>query len=420
MKQISAEIVAVGTELLLGQISNTNGQWLSKRLADYGVNVYHHSVVGDNLDRVKQVFTTAAKRSDIVLVTGGLGPTEDDMTRDAFQEIYGVDVEVDEASLRKITSYFKNNNRNMTPNNRKQALVFKGSQVLPNEVGMAPGMAMETEDATWFFMPGVPREMKQIADEYAFPYIKNKYRLDRIIQSRMLRFVGIGESQLEHQLQSVIAEQTNPTIAPLASEGEVAVRLTASAPTSESAERMISEAEERILEQVGEYFYGYDEESLEAKAVEKLKSGGWTIAAAESLTGGMFTSRLVSVPGTSQVVAGSVVCYSPEVKRSVVKVLPETIDRFGTVSEQCAQEMAENIRSEFGTDIGISFTGVAGPGDSEGNPPGTVFIGVSQDQKATKVYQFKFNGNREAVRARTVKKGLELVYRLEKRHDHKA
>ncbi|QTM99478.1 competence/damage-inducible protein A [Sediminibacillus dalangtanensis] len=411
-KQVSAEIVAVGTELLLGQISNTNGQWLSKRLADYGVNVYHHSVVGDNLERVKQVFTTAAKRSDIVLVTGGLGPTEDDMTRDAFQEIYGVDVVTDEPSLQKIISYFKNNHRKMTPNNRKQALIFNGSQALPNHVGMAPGMAMETEDVTWIFMPGVPREMKQIAEEYAFPYIKEKYQLDRVIQSRMLRFVGIGESQLEHQLQSLIAVQTNPTIAPLALEGEVAVRLTASASTSQAAERLIREAEKQILELVGDFFYGYDEENLEAKTVEMLAEGKLKIAAAESLTGGMFTSKLVSVPGASQIVAGSVVCYSPEVKQSVVKVLPETIDRFGTVSKQCAEEMAENILSSFHADIGISFTGVAGPGESEGNPPGTVFIGISQQQKETKVYQFQFNGNRETIRARTVKKGLELLYRL--------
>ncbi|WP_053219597.1 competence/damage-inducible protein A [Virgibacillus senegalensis] len=412
MKQVNAEIVAVGTELLLGQISNTNGQWLSKRLADHGIHVYHHSVVGDNLNRVKQVFAIAGKRSDIVIVTGGLGPTEDDMTRDAFQEIYGVDVKIDEASLQNITSYFERNNREMTPNNRKQALVFSGSRVLPNRVGMAPGMAIEMDGVTWIFMPGVPREMKQIAEEHVFPYIKDKYELETVIQSRMLRFIGIGESQLEHQLQPLISVQTNPTIAPLASEGEVAVRLTANAPTVQDAEQLIDKTEKDILERVGEFFYGYDEETLESKVVEKLTDGKLTVAAAESLTGGMFTSRLVSVPGASHVITGSVVCYSAAVKQSAVRVSAETINKFGTVSRQCAEEMAAHIASEFHADVGISFTGVAGPDESEGNPPGTVFIGISQKQKGTFVCQYQFQGDREAIRARTVKKGLELLYQL--------
>ncbi|SDJ71078.1 competence/damage-inducible protein A [Sediminibacillus albus] len=411
-KQLRAEIVAVGTELLLGQIANTNGQWLSKRLADYGINVFHHSVVGDNLGRVRQVFEYAGQRSDIVVVTGGLGPTDDDLTREAFQVITGLNLKEDEVSLNKISNYFKKNHRDMTPNNKKQALVFETAEVFPNLVGMAPGMVVEVEGVTWIFMPGVPREMKQIANDFAFPYIKNKYQLDAVIQSRMLRFIGIGESQLEHELRRLIDAQNNPTIAPLAQEGEVAIRLTAKARSKKEADLLIDDLEKEILSQVGGYFYGYDEETVEEKVIEKLAEKNLKVAIAESLTGGKFTDRLISVPGASQAVIAGIVCYSPQSKQQLVGVNPETIQLYGTVSKQCAEELSQNIQQKLGADIGISFTGVAGPDSSEGKAPGTVFISVHHKTKGTVSREFNFQGGRSGIRQRTVKKGLEMLLQI--------
>ncbi|WP_077621903.1 competence/damage-inducible protein A [Sediminibacillus massiliensis] len=410
MKHLKAEIVAVGTELLLGQISNTNAQWLSQKLSQHGISVFFHSVVGDNLERVKQTFKQAGSRSDIVFVTGGLGPTDDDMTREAFQSLTGRQLKEDQEAMDKISAYFRNAKRTMTPNNRKQARVFEGAKVLKNTAGMAPGMIVEEEEVTWIFMPGVPREMKQLSIEQVFPYLVETYQLNTVIHSRMLRFTGIGESQLEHQLKNLIDGQTNPTIAPLAYEGEVAIRLTASATTKQEADKLIDETEKKILESAGPYFFGYDEETIEQKVIERLNVSNQTIAAAESLTGGRFTDLLVSVPGASQVINGGIVSYATKVKINHLGISEQLINKYGTVSSQCAEAMAENVRDALKADIGISFTGVAGPDQTEGKEPGTVFIGIAEQGK-TVAQAYHFSGDRNSVRKRAVKKGLEILHR---------
>ncbi|WP_077326262.1 competence/damage-inducible protein A [Virgibacillus siamensis] len=412
MKQIRTEIIGVGTELLLGQIANTNAQWISEKLAKNGFNVFHHAVVGDNLQRVINQFTHSESRSDIIIVTGGLGPTEDDMTREAFQQISNLEMVEHKPSMDKIETFFRKRESVMTANNRRQARVFKGAEAIENEVGMAPGMIVQHQHATWIFLPGVPREMKQMVEHRVIPHLKQQTGLQTVIKSAMLRFVGIGESTLEDQLKDIIQKQHNPTIAPLAQNEGVAIRVTAKASDDNEANQLIEKTKQEILSVAGAYFYGSDEETLPERVFSLLKTQGKMIAAAESLTGGMFTDRLISLEGASKVCSGGIVCYDAKVKENVLKVSPDTIKKQGTVSEQCAREMAENVCTLMDVEVGISFTGVAGPDYSENNPPGTVFIGVAQKGKETFVKKFIFQGDRDIIRNRSVIKGFELLWNL--------
>lgn len=407
---IHAEIIAVGTELLLGQISNTNAQWISKKLAEAGINVYYHSVVGDNLNRVEEVFRQAEMRSDVVLVTGGLGPTDDDLTREAFQKMTEIGMKEDKISMDRIEAFFKKANREMTGNNRKQSLVFEDADVYINQAGMAPGMRVFHNETHWFFMPGVPREMKAIMETDILPDLKSIFNLEETIHSRMLKFIGIGESRLETELKNLIQEQTNPTIAPLAAEGEVALRLTAKARSRKEAVKLMDEAEKKIFQLTGEFLYGYDKETINNKVIQLLTEKKMTIAAAESLTGGKFADSLVTVPGASKVLHGSMIAYSAETKANALHIDPALIAADGTVSEACAIEMARNVKKMMQADIGISFTGVAGPEEEEGKEVGTVYIALVSSDGTSEVTLCHFNGEREAIRESTVKKGLELLW----------
>ncbi|MDX8047004.1 competence/damage-inducible protein A [Gracilibacillus sp. S3-1-1] len=410
MKDVKAEIISVGTELLLGQIVNTNAAWMSEQLADHGISVYYHTVAGDNFERLARIFQEAETRSDLVFVTGGLGPTEDDLTREAFQHISGLEIVEDQDTLNKVSAYFNNHKREMTPNNRKQAHVFDGANVLRNSVGMAPGMLVEHNNTIWIFMPGVPNEMKAIMSEEVLPTLHELLDLNMVIKSRMLRFIGIGEAQLEHELQQLISEQTNPTIAPLAGVGEVALRLTAKADTSVLAEQLIDQLEEQIKEKVGRYLYGYDERNVEQLVFDLLKQHQLTIASAESLTGGAFASKMVGENGASQVFNGAAVVYQPTSKVNALGISEELIDKHGTVSKQCAEAMALNVKQTYQSKLGISFTGVAGPNSIENQPVGTVFITICDEQDQFQTERFQFSGDRQIIRNRAVKKGFELLY----------
>ncbi|SFA76436.1 nicotinamide-nucleotide amidase [Lentibacillus halodurans] len=412
MKNISAEIVAVGTELLLGQISNTNAQWISEQLASIGINVHHHAVVGDNLTRVENQFRTSASRADVVIVTGGLGPTEDDLTREAFQQITGMDIVEHETSMAKIKTYFQKQKAGMTPNNRKQARIFAGADVIENQTGMAPGMIVSHEGKSWIFLPGVPREMKRMMTDDVIPYLRQLTGESRVIKSTMLRFIGIGESHLEHKLRDLIHYQSNPTIAPLAQNEGVAIRLTAKANTDDEAAALINQTKQEILNKVGHHYYGADEETIEKKVLTLLQQANKSVGAAESLTGGKFTDKLISIPGASHVCRGGIVCYDTEVKENVLRVSPELIQQYGTVSEECALAMAENVCTLLDTHVGISFTGVAGPDNVEGHPAGTVFIAVHERSGKQLSQKYTFQGDRQTIRKRTVLKGYELLYNL--------
>ncbi|MGP4059899.1 competence/damage-inducible protein A [Halobacillus sp. H74] len=407
---MKTEIIAVGTELLLGQISNTNAQWISKEMAGIGLPVLRHTVVGDNFNRLQTTFEHAQSRSEVIIVTGGLGPTEDDLTREAAQKVMQQELVNHEETLAKIQSYYDRNHRKMTPNNRKQSLVFSKADVLTNREGMAPGQLVEKDGCLWIFLPGVPSEMKTLMQDEVIPRLHKIYNLKSQIVSEMMRFIGIGESTLETELQDTITNQTNPTIAPLASEGEVGLRLTATGETTEDAYHKIAVLKEKILQEVGSYYYGSDTVTIEERVRDLLKEHKYTIGSAESFTGGSFIERLVALPGASAVCQGGLVAYTAETKEKVIQVPKFLIKQYGTISHECAEIMALNTQSLLDVDVSISFTGVAGPEPSEGRHPGTVFIGIQIGEQDPEVHLFTFHGGRDQVRNRAVKKGYELLF----------
>lgn len=410
MKALKTEIISIGTELLLGQIENSNSQWLSQQLALHGANTYYHTVAGDNLSRLKRVFEIAQDRSDIIIVTGGLGPTEDDLTREAFQEMTGLSIIQHEQSLEKIKTFFKKQKKEMTANNKRQARVFESATVLPNKTGMAPGMYVTYEEKLWFFLPGVPREMKQIATDEIFPLLQKKNGKS-MIRSTVLRFIGIGESELEERLKSLIQNQSNPTIALLSAQDGMTIRLTAKAGSAREASDLLENKKMKILNEVGHYYFGSDEQRIEEVLIERLKEKNLTLAAAESLTGGKFTDKFISASGASAVCYGGVVCYDKQVKQHVLNISDQLLNNYGTVSAECAREMAKNVAHLLNTDIGISFTGVAGPDTIENQAVGTVYIGVYKNGQ-TNEGKYTFQGDRQMVRNRAVLKGLELLFKL--------
>jgi nicotinamide-nucleotide amidase len=406
---MNAEIIAVGSELLLGQIVNTNARFLSQQLAVLGIDVYFHTVVGDNSDRLKSAIEVAEKRAKIIIFTGGLGPTKDDLTKETISRHLGKELVIDEAALAAIELFFRRTNRVMTENNQKQALVLKGSHILPNHHGMAPGMVLANEDHTYMLLPGPPKELEPMFLHYGTKALSIHHEANQKIVSRVLRFFGIGEAALETEIIDLIVAQTNPTIAPLAADGEVTLRLTAKHGDEESAIVMLDEVEGIINQRVGTFFYGYDNSSLLEELTNCLKERKLTITAAESLTGGMFQEEITSIPGASTVFKGGIVCYSNEVKQQVLQVKQQTIEKHGVVSEQCAIELAENAAKLFKTDIGISFTGVAGPEELEGKPVGMVYIGMAIKGRPTMAEKITLGGTREANRNRAVKFGCYFL-----------
>ncbi|OIJ13098.1 competence/damage-inducible protein A [Anaerobacillus alkalilacustris] len=403
---MNAEIIAIGSELLLGQITNTNAQFLSKQLANIGVNVYHHSVVGDNRARLIEIITQAQKRSNLIVVTGGLGPTKDDLTKETIAECVGRSLVTDKEALFNIEEYFKRRNRVMSENNRKQALVISGCTILPNDYGMAPGMAFKENGVSYVLLPGPPKEMEPMFINYGLSFLVSQLEKTTKISSRVLNFFDIGESQLETELLDLIDNQTNPTIAPLAKDGEVTIRLTVKYENEKEGAVLLDEIEGKILAKVGEFFYGYDDTSLLKEVIKQLKDEGITIAAAESLTGGLFSSEITKVSGASTIFKGGIVCYSNDSKQSILKVPDEIMEEFGAVSSECAKALADNVRDLTGATIGISFTGVAGPNKLENKEVGTVYIGISVIGKKTIAYPLKLAGSREQIQSRSVKYGL--------------
>ncbi|WP_078413147.1 competence/damage-inducible protein A [Priestia abyssalis] len=409
---MNTEIIAVGSELLLGQIANTNAQFLSKQLAEIGVNVFYHTVVGDNAERLKKTIEVAQKRADLIIFTGGLGPTKDDLTKETIAAMLGKRLVIHQEALDSIEEYFRKTNRVMTPNNRKQALVLEESTILFNHHGMAPGMALKIGDTHYMLLPGPPKEMQPMFQTFGRDYIAKQLGKVERIESRVLRFFGIGESQLETEIEDLLDRQTNPTIAPLAGDGEVTLRLTAKHSSKEEAISMLDEVERQIQERVHEFFYGYEETTLYEEVLNLLKEKGLTIASAESLTGGLFSERLVSLPGAGDIVQGGIICYQNEVKQHVVGVSADTLQDHGAVSQQCAKEMAENVRQLCRSNIGISFTGVAGPKVQEGKEVGTVFMGIAIENEPTEVYHLQLSGGRQSIRTRAVKYGCYYLLRL--------
>ncbi|WP_431029538.1 competence/damage-inducible protein A [Lysinibacillus sp. LZ02] len=400
---MNAEIIAVGSELLLGQITNTNAQFISSQLSELGINVYYHTVVGDNPQRLEEAIRIAEKRADCIIFSGGLGPTKDDLTKETIARHLGVELKFDSVALSYIEDFFASRGRQMTENNRKQALVLEGCDVLANHHGMAPGMLLERGKHMYILLPGPPKELHPMFQFEAKPRLAKKMTQGAMIVSHVLRFYGIGEAELEVRVQHILEAQSNPTVAPLATDGEVTLRITAKADNEAEAWSLIEAKKAEILAIVGEYCYGVDDDSLASKAVEMLLENGLTIAAAESLTAGLFQSELAEIPGVGQALVGGLVTYNEQVKMEQLGVSAETLAHHSVVSSECAAEMAFKVREKFGTDIGVGLTGAAGPEAHGNEPPGTIWIGLSIGQEPPITYRLQLSGSRNTNRLRAVK-----------------
>lgn len=374
----SAEILCVGTELLIGDIVNTNAAYIARRLATLGIGVYRQSVVGDNPERLAADLQTALDRVDLVITSGGLGPTYDDLTKETAAAVFGREMALHEESLARIERYFAATGRVMTDNNRKQAMMPTGAIVLPNDYGTAPALALVREDGkTLVMLPGPPRELEPIFREQVEPFLHG--RCDAILYSRNIHIAGLGESAVENALPKELLDSANPTLAPYCTAGEVRLRVTAKAKSEAEAAALCDAMIDRIqATAVAPYIYGIDVPSAEAALVAALSEKGLTVATAESCTGGLIAKRLTDVAGCSAVVAGGAVTYQTREKTAILGVSPELIERCSVVSAEVAEAMAKGALSRFDTNLAIATTGYAGPGGgTERDPVGTVYIAVA-------------------------------------------
>lgn len=384
---MTAEILCVGTELLLGNTVNTNAAFLSRELAAIGIFTYHQSVVGDNAARLKESLALSLSRSDIVIITGGLGPTYDDLTKETVAEYFGLKMKMHEESLEKLKKIFSQFNREMTPNNEKQAMMPENCFVFPNNYGTAPGLAAEGivsgENKTAILLPGPPREMEPMYCEEVKPFLLNKQN-NIILVSKTVNIFGMGESQVEHKLRDLMQNSMNPTIAPYAKEGEVELRITASGSNENECMNLINPAIDEIKKEIGEFIYGIDIKSLQNAVVSKLREKNLTLATAESCTGGLIGKRITEIAGCSSVYLGGIISYDNSVKIKQLNVSEETLKKYGAVSEQTALEMCKGAAENLNADAGVSTTGIAGPdGGSEEKPVGLVYVGVYYKNKTT-------------------------------------
>lgn len=406
---MNAEILAIGTELLMGQIANTNAQYISARLPDVGIGVYYHSVVGDNPKRLKECLNLALMRSDVVIMTGGLGPTQDDLTKETVAETLNRRLVLDQDSLDKMKSFFDKLKRPMTDNNIKQAYLPEKCIIIRNKNGTAPGCIIEEDKKTVIMLPGPPSEMKPMFEDTVIPYFAEKmeYRL----VSRFLRIFGIGESAMEDRILDLIENQTNPTIAPYAKDGEVTLRITAKYPKIDEYEDIITPMEEEIRRRLGDTVYSSENKNMEEVAAELLLDSGTTIAIAESCTGGMVSSKLTDKPGISVVFDRGIITYSNQAKMDNLGVKPETLDKYGAVSRETALEMAQGIRRTAGTCLGMAITGIAGPdGGTEDKPVGLVFIALADNEEVI-CKELRLWGNRSRIRNVTALHAFDMIRR---------
>lgn len=394
---MKAEIMAVGTELLLGDILNTNAQFLAQELANLGIEVYYQTVVGDNPKRLKDTIFHAFSRADLIITTGGLGPTEDDLTKETAAEYFGEKLVLDEKALEWIKEGFARTGRVMTKNNVKQAMVPENHcTVLYNDNGTAPGIIMEKNGKMIVMLPGPPRETVPMFQNQVKPYLAKKQEYTFV--SRILRVADVGESAMEDRVKDIIDAQTNPSIAPYAKDGEAILRVTAKAKDEAEAERLIDPVAAALKERLGIAVYAEGETTMQKVVAELLLQKKLTIAVAESCTGGMIASRLVEYPGISAALLEGCVTYTDDAKMRRLGVKAETLEKYSAVSAETAKEMAEGIAKTSGADIGIATTGIAGPdGGSEEKPVGLVYIALSYKGE-TKVIKRIFPGNRNKIR----------------------
>ncbi|WP_343249908.1 competence/damage-inducible protein A [Diplocloster hominis] len=403
------ELISVGTELLLGNIVNTNAAYLSEKCAQLGLSLYYQTVVGDNEERLAETLKTAVDRSDVVILSGGLGPTKDDLTKEVTAKVMGRELVEDARSKERIQAFFKNSQfKVITENNWKQALVPKDSIVVDNANGTAPGIIIEEGEKAVILLPGPPNELIPMFEHDIFPYLRN--RQPEVIYSQMVKICGMGESMVETKIVDLIDSQTNPTVAPYAKIGEVHLRVTAKGETEEEAKKLTKPLVKELKSRFEDYIYTTEEQvTLEEAVIKLLKKNNLTLTTAESCTGGMLSARLVNVPGVSDVFKQGLVTYSNRAKKKLLDVKKSTLKDHGAVSEQCAKEMAKGGVLSTGSDVCVAITGIAGPdGGTEDKPVGLVYISCYMKDKVT-VRKFQFKGNREKIREYSVVNSLVLL-----------
>jgi nicotinamide-nucleotide amidase len=407
---VRAEIVGVGTEILLGQIANDNARWMSERLAEIGVDVLHHQAVGDNEVRIADAFRLALSRADVVLATGGLGPTQDDITREGLAAALGVPLVRTAEIERFLRERYARLDRHMPEANLQQCDVPEGGRWYLPERGTAPGLALETPDGKRVYLvAGVPAEMREMMSRHILPELV-AVAGPATLASRQIRVTGISEATVGELLDDLFRGSANPSVAYLANSGEVKVRITAKAPSKADAEGLIAPLAEEVARRLGDHVFTTEDQDLEVVVGRLLEESGQTVAAAESLTGGSLGARLSNAPGSSAYFKGSAVCYTADAKRDILGVSQETIDGQGVVSEQCAREMAGGARRLYGSDLAVSLTGVAGPDPHDGQPVGTVCVGLA-GQGVEMSLSFRAPGDRDIVRRWSEQVALDLLRR---------
>ena len=374
------EILCIGTEILIGDIVNTNATYISKRLSEHGFDVLYHSVCGDNKVRLEDTIKHALERADLVITTGGLGPTYDDISMELCAKSLGISCHVDERVTEQLKAYFEKTGRKMTDNNLKQAVVPDGSEVFLNDFGTAPGIAVEKNGKVIVMLPGPPREMKPMLDNQVLPYL-SKYT-DHVLFSSNINIIGMGESTVEEKLYDLMTTSKNPTLAPYVNDGEVRVRVTGSGKNESEAKKIVSATVDKVKRELGKAVYDVDSLSVQHSLVKLLIENKLTIATAESCTGGLVSAALTDVPGSSGVFGFGVCTYANEAKIKLLGVNEGTLVKYGAVSEQTALEMARGVKALSGADIALSLTGIAGPdGGSSEKPVGLVYLGVAAGEK---------------------------------------
>lgn len=405
------ELVSVGTELLLGNIVNTNARYLSEKCAMLGLSVYYQTTVGDNEERLAEVIKTALNRSDIVILNGGLGPTEDDLTKETCAKVMGLPLVTDQHTKERLKEYYKGRKKEDLPeSNWKQAVIPEGAVVFDNGNGTAPGLVVEQNGKTVILVPGPPNELYPMMEKQICPYLQKNN--EEVILSQMVKICGFGESKVEEMILDLIDKQTNPTLATYAKQGEVHLRVTARAATEEEAKKLLKPMVKEIKKRFGEAVYTTDEkETLTDVVVKLLKKHELTVTTAESCTGGLLAGTLVGVPGVSEVFREGFVTYSNKAKRKLLDVSKSTLKKYGAVSAQTAKEMAKGGVFATDADICVAITGLAGPdGATPEKPIGLVYIACYMNDKVH-VEEFRFKGDRQKIRERSVVQALDVLRR---------
>ncbi len=413
MDVLKCEIIAVGNELLFGDTLNTNANFLSKEIFNLGISVTKHTAVGDNVDDLKLALDVARKSNDIIILSGGLGPTDDDLTKETLTDFIGDKLVVDDESLELINEFFKSRNRTMSDNNKKQAFRPATGICLQNEQGTAPGIYVKKDAVHYFLLPGPPRQLKPMFYNRAVPILKELS--NKVIYSKTISVTGIGESSAASMLGDLLTNDANPMVAPYAKPGTVNFKITAYASDMDSAKKLVADKRRELHSVLKDYIFSEERETLEEVIIKEMKKAGKTLSIAESCTGGMVASRVVGVSGASSVFKSGFITYSNESKTKFLDVKEETIKKFGAVSEECALEMAKGAMKSAASDYGLSVTGIAGPtGGTEEKPVGTVFICVCS-KDGHQITKYNMPGDRNKVRKYSSASALNQLYKFMKK-----